>query len=708
MTRTGSKTRQVIRLASIVLGLFSAAMLSAQVQEKPPIDVTGYKIDAAINPADHTLTAVTSVTFSALQPAPVVQFGLHGALNVEKVTDESGNLLNGQRGPNATVMVTPSAPLTVGKSYTWTFSYKGALDGEGGPVPGLKLAYVGDPITYLLYAGDWFPMVGYQTDRFTADIKIHIPDGYKVVGSGPVPVAEAPVNALASPTPVKQQAGHKKDERTSKRKSAGSKSAYSKSSASESLAALPTLTVPPNTTEYDFKWDKPGFPGTIIAGKFIETSPAPNIHIYTTAQYKANAEDYAQSTLRIFTYFTSTFGLPETYNISVVQLPDDTVPAYWAPEVAAVAGDRIPGKTSFRLLSNTIAHQWWGSEISPASQNDAWITNGMSRYAELMYLQSSAGEGAMEAALLDVSAGALAYDTIPLTSAGQLNVFTPEFQSMTLEKGAIVFHMLVWEVGRGTFIRILRAALSQYTDKSITTADFEKIAEAQSQQELTPFFSQWLDGTGAPDFHNKWAVYRLGNNKGFRTIGEIKQNLDLFNMPIELQIQTDGKTENRLISVVGTDSQYVVDTFGRPRRIIIDPNNWILKNSPSMQVRVDILKGQQLVAQGDLVGALAQYQKALKVNPQSSLASFRIGEVFFQQHNMQAAVDAYRDALNGDDDPKWTEVWSHIQIGKIFDMTGQRQRAVEQYREALQTNDNTSGALNAARHYIQVPYKAPN
>jgi hypothetical protein len=699
MTRNGSKTRHVIRITSIVLALFCATALSARAQEKPPIDVTGYKIDAAINPADHTLTAVTSVTFTALQPAPVVQFGLHGALNVEKVTDESGNLLNGQRGPNATILVTPSAPLTVGKSYTWTFSYKGALEGEGGPVPGLKLAYVGDPITYLLYAGDWFPMVGYQTDRFTADIRIHIPDGYKVVGSGPVPVAAASTETPGTPTE------HKKGKDQKVKRGAKTKPA-TKASAEQATAALPTLTVPPNTTEYDFKWDKPGFPGTIIAGKFIETSPAPNIHIYTTAQYKPNAEDYAASTLRIFTYFTSTFGLPETYNISVVQLPDDTVPAYWAPEVAAVAGNRIPGKTSFRLLSNTIAHQWWGSEISPATQNDAWITNGMSRYAELMYLQSSAGEGAMEAALLDVSAGALAYDTIPLTSAGQLNVFTPEFQSMTLEKGAMVFHMLVWEVGRGTFLKILRAALSQYTDKSITTADFEKIAEAQSQQELTPFFSQWLDGTGAPDFHNKWAVYRLGNNKGFRTIGEIKQNLDLFNMPVELQIQTDGKTENRLISVVGTDSQYVVDTFGRPRRIIIDPNNWILKNSPSMQVRVDILKGQQLVAQGDLVGALAQYQKALKVNPQSSLANFRIGEVFFQQHNMQAAVDAYRDALNGDDDPKWTEVWSHIQIGKIFDMTGQRQRAVEQYREALQTNDNTSGALNAARHYIQVPYKA--
>jgi aminopeptidase N len=654
MTRTRLKTRRAARFASILLVLLAAAAPFARAQQKPALNITGYNIDATISPKDHMLTAVTGVTFTVLQPVPTVEFQLHGALKVDKVTDANGTTLNGERGPDATVLVTPASPLTVGQSYTWTFNYSGALEADaGGPVPGLKLAYIGDPITYLLYAGRWFPMTGYQTDRFTADIHVHVPAGYKVVGSGAVSASG-------------------------------------------------------DATEYDFKWDKPGFPGTIIAGKFIETSPAPNIHVFTTAQYKTVAEDYAQSALRIFAYFTSTFGLPESTRINIVQLPDDTVPAYWAPEVAAVAGNRIPGKTAFRLLSNTIAHQWWGSEISPATQNDAWITNGMSRYGELMYLQDSAGEGAMDAALLDVSAGALAYDTIPLTSAARLNVFTPEFQSMTLEKGAMVFHMLRWEVGQDSFIKILRATLSQYTDKSIKTSELETIAEAQSQQQLTPFFAQWLDGTGAPDFSDKYAVYRLGNNRGFRTIGEIQQDLDLFNMPVELRIETDGKTENRRISVVGTDSQYVVDTFGRPRHIIIDPDNWILKNTPDMAVRVDILKGQLLVAQGDTTGALGEFQKALQVNPQSSLASYRIGEVFFNQRNMQAAVDAYREALNGDDDPKWTEVWSHIQIGKIFDLTGQRDRAIEEYRQAIQTNDNTSGALNEARHYLQVPYKAPD
>jgi aminopeptidase N len=649
-----TKTHHAARIALAVLALFLAVGPLARAAEKAPLNVTGYSIDATLSPKDHTLTAVTQVIFTALQPAQTAEFQLHGALKVDKVTDANGATLNGERGPDASILVTPAAPLTVGQSYTWTFTYSGTLDSDaGGPVPGLKLAYVGDPITYLLYAGRWFPMVGYQTDRFTADIHVHIPAGYTVVGSG---AASAPADA----------------------------------------------------TEYDFKWDKPGFPGTIIAGKFTETSPAPNIHLYTTAAHKTEAQDYAQSALRIFAYFTSTFGLPESTRINVVELPDDTVPAYWAPEVVAVAGSRIPGKTSYRLLSNTIAHQWWGSEISPASQDDAWITNGMSRYGELMYLQDSAGEGAMQAALLDVSAGALAYDTIPLTSAGRLNVFSPEFQSMTLEKGATVFHMLRWEVGQDSFIKILRATLSQYTDKPIKTSDFTKIAEAQSQQQLTAFFSQWLDGTGAPDFTDKYAVYRLGNNKGFRTIGEVQQDLDLFNMPVELRIETDGKTESRRVSVVGTDSQYVVDTFGRPRHVLIDPDNWVLKTTPDMVVRVDILKGQQLVAQGDLTGGLDEYQKALVANPQSSLASYRIGEIFFTQRNMQAAVNAYRDALRGDDDPKWTEVWSHIQIGKIFDLTGQRDRAITEYREAIQTNDNTSGALNEARHYLQVPYKVPN
>jgi tetratricopeptide (TPR) repeat protein len=287
-------------------------------------------------------------------------------------------------------------------------------------------------------------------------------------------------------------------------------------------------------------------------------------------------------------------------------------------------------------------------------------------------------------------------------------MFSPEFQSMTLEKGAMVFHMLRWMVGDDSLLKILRGTVTAYTDKGITARQFEQEAEGASQQQLTAFFSEWLDGTGAPQFQNQYAVYRLGNDKGFRTIGTLGQQLDLFNMPVDVTVHTQGKTVDKRVQVEGTSSQYVIDTFGMPRTVEVDPENWILKDSPDMQVRVSILRGQQLAGQGDASGALAEFQKALVANPASSLASYRIGDLLFGQRNYQASADAYRDALNGDGEPEWTQVWSHIAIGKIFDVTGQRDRAVNEYRMALQTNDNTAGALNEARAYLKKAYQRPD
>src|ERR1700743_2737552 len=112
-------------------------------------------------------------------------------------------------------------------------------------------------------------------------------------------------------------------------------------------------------------------------------------------------------------------------------------------------------------------------QVPPATMNDAWIPNGMSRYAELMYLEDSAGKNAFQAAITDVSAGALAEDTEPLTTLGRLDPFSPQFQSMTLEKGAMVFHMLRWEMGDEVFLKFLRGLLSEYADKSIRTSNVE-------------------------------------------------------------------------------------------------------------------------------------------------------------------------------------------------------------------------------------------
>jgi tetratricopeptide (TPR) repeat protein len=757
-------------LSAAALIAVSAIPLSAA-DSLPPISVTGYVIDAQILPATHTLTAQARVTFTANQASDAAVFELHGALRVSQVLDAQGTALNGERGTNDTVRVTPPQGLAAGQTYTWTFAYTGQLTGAaGGPVEGLKLASVSDPISYLLYAGRWFPMVGYTTDRFTARMHVYVPAGYTVIGSGATrgessalttvnaeqarreatPAAgttanggpqlqrrgdaahEAPRTATeariksgtekeveqdrAAQTPAmrrRQEAAARRSAQRQEKEAAAQQAAAEKASAAKTpaaAAAMAALLPLPGGQEFDFSWNKPGFPGTLVIGKFlppVTEAGSPDIRVYTTEAHKASAAAYADTANREFAFFTSTFGVPESLRVNVVEIPDDTVPAAWAPEIAAIAGSRLANKADYRLLANTMAHQWWGAMVSPATLSDTWITNGMARYGELLYLEDQAGQAALQKAVLDVSAGALAYDTIPLSHAGTLDPFTPQFQSMTLEKGAMVFHMLRWMVGDDSFLKTLHAMLSQYADKGITTNDFEQLAESESQQQLTAFFSQWLDGTGAPTFVDNYSVYRLGNDKGFRTIGNITQDLDLFNMPVDLRIETQGKTVNKRVDVEGDTSQYVVDTFGLPRSIEVDPDNWILKSSPEMQVRIAILKGQQLVGQGDLTDALVEYQKALVANPASSLANYRIGELLFTQRNYQAAVNAYRDALRGDGEPEWTQVFSHLAIGKIFDATGQRDRAINEYRLALQTNDNTAGALNEARALLRKPYKPP-
>jgi tetratricopeptide (TPR) repeat protein len=644
------------------------APLTAQRPERPPLAVSGYFIDAEIDTATHHLAARVVVSFTAPENAESpdkesVSFGLHPALKVTKISDEAGHVLAGQRSADGGIRITTATPFDRGQTVHWTFEYEGVITGNNdGPVEGLKLAAIQDPITYLLYPARWFPTTGYLTNRFTAQMHIRVPQGMRVFASG----------AQGGAKPVILANGKPGD-------------------------------------QYDFNWEKPGFPGTVIAGRFVDpvSAGSGNVKVWLTANHQQSASDLAQTAVSEYEFFTASFGAAESSRLNVLELPDDTLQSVWAPELAAIPGSRVGDKSGIRLLASTIARQWWGAEVSPRTLNDAWITNGMARYSELLFIENQSGKNALGAAIQDVAAGAMAYDTIPLSSAGRLSPFSPEFQSMTLEKGAMIFHMLRGEIGDQAFLATLKGALSQFTGSSIRTADLEKVAEAESHQPLTAFFAQWVDGTGAPQFTNKYAIYRLGNNKGFRTIGEIEQDLDLFRMPVELSVETEGKTETQKIEVVGANTPFSVDTFGRPRRINIDPQGWVLKSTPDLQMRVHILKGQQLAAQGDLPAALAEYQKALEINAQSSLVNFRIGETLFTQRNYQASVNAYRDALSGDGEPHWTEVWSHISLGKIFDLSGQRDRAVNEYRLAIQSNDNSQGAVNEARQWLQKPYKRP-
>src|SRR2546427_12355043 len=284
-----------------------------------------------------------------------------------------------------------------------------------------------------------------------------------------------------------------------------------------------------------------------------------------------------------------------------------------------------------------------------------------------------------------------------------------------MNKGAMIFHMVRAQMGDVAFKSLLRDFYTNYAGKHARIDDFEEMAVTHAQAAATPkqpapnlkpFFAQWLNSTGVPEFTMEYVVYRTPN--GFRVVGKIKQPLETFSMPVELRIETEGNPELKTIQVVGTESDFTVETFGRPKPggIKIDPNNVILKGSTALRARAAIARGEDLAEQGRFYDAVAQYQRALSIQPNRPLANFPIGVAFFYQKNYQAAANAFREALQTVPEPseKWTEVWSHIYLGKIFDLLGQRERAVNEYSKAKQTNDDTGGAQQAAEGFLKKAY----
>jgi tetratricopeptide (TPR) repeat protein len=655
--------------SSLVLLLLAFGSTASQGAEKTRLRVDDYQIEAELTPHIHQISARAKVKFTALQDLNTAIFELHNGLRVTRVLDDKNQPLSAERvTQDSTIRVPLPAGLSKDASTTLTFEYEGSIEtADDSPVPGLMLAHIGDDTSYLLYAGRWFPVSGYGLNRFTATISVTVPAHMMVIGSGKTTVTDNP--------PSKKP----------------------------NTNGLPTKT-------FTFVYSKPSFPGTIVAGIFQEyksDEAGMDLHVFFKPDHQKLAPEYTTTAVQEFTYFITLYGTPLSSKLNVVELPGDTVPYAWAPEIAGLAGPSITEKTNYRLLANAIAHQWWGVSVSPTTKDDWWVIDGFSRYSEAMYVESAAGSAGLEEAIKDMSVGALAYDTIPLSSAAKLDPFSTEFQSLVTDKGAMILHMLRWVLGEDKYLKTMREFSETYAGKSATMDDFKEIAEKNYGDQLTWFFSQWLDSTGAPEFKVKYTTYRMGNNKGFRVTGEISQDLDLFRMPVDLRIDTDGKTENKKIEVVGTSSPFTVETFGRPRRIAVDPDHHVLTNTSDVKLHASILRGQALQQQGDLSGALTEFNKALDLNKNSSLAHYRIAEIFFLQRNYQSSANSYRASINGNGEPRWTEVWSHIQLGKIFDITGQRERAINEYRQAIQTNDDTFGALQEARKYMQKAFERP-
>jgi tetratricopeptide (TPR) repeat protein len=672
------KVSSAIGAITLMLLACTAAPLRAQGPRPAPFLAENYDVSASLDAIGQAISATAKVDFKAVEVASSVRVELHSNLIVKDVKSADGKSLSFTRDNQNPLFVVVQllTPVAAGGHVTLTFTYGGLLaNEENSPVPGVRAAVINRDGAYLLLPARWFPLTNFPANRYTATFRLNVPDTFAVAGTG----------KSAAPTPM-----------------AGKNA------------------VEGNRLLYTFECKNLAPHGTFVAGSNLQLNPKQaegiNVAVYAPRTASANAQNFADSVARSVTIFSDLFGPIPDPTFSVIQIPDGTVRDFSAPGVLLLSQRIWDPRASDRTIARLVASQWWGVQVLPATPGDVWITDGLARYSEALYAEQNAGREAGLKVVDEFAVGALMYeDAAPIAQAARLTPYSPDYRSVVMNKGAMVFHMLRAQMGDVAFKSALRDFYFQFAEKAARIDDFANIAQRRADASVKPpqdppnlrgFFAQWLNSTGIPEFALEYTVYRTP--KGFRVVGKLKQPLDTFHMPVDLRIDTEGNPELRTVDVVGTESGFTVETFGRPKPggIKIDPNNVILKGSTALRARAAVARGEELAEQGRFYDAVTQYQRALAIQPGRPLANFRMGEAFFYQKNYQAAANAFREALQTVPEPseKWTEVWSHIYLGRIFDLLGQRERAVNEYSKAKQTNDDTGNAQQVAEGFLKKAY----
>ncbi len=663
----------------VVAALLSLFISSAGAQTSPSqaagsrYDVTAYRIEAQLLPAEHLLRASADVTFTPTEATRSVIFELNGSLKVEGIERNKKPLTNfvqdavgvGALGPSVRVDLGEVVP--AGQSVMLRFRWSGALvSPEGGPLATKRLAYVGEDGSYLMYAARWFPFHDYAADRATADITVIVPTGVQVAGS--------------SDEPVIQQPGTN------------------------------------GTTRYRFVNNKPALIGNIAAGPYIVKALRfgnYEIRFFAKPGSETRADRYAETVGKALEFYTRQYGAPGFgSNLVIAQTDDEALDAYAAPGMIFLATKLFDPLRPLpeERLQREVAYQWWGQTVGLKSFDDAWVSQGLAEWSAFALRETILTGGSLDAAERDEQERALTFEqTASISRApAALDDQSAAYQSIVFYKGAMVFRMLRETIGREQFDKVLRSFLEKYRGQSASIDDFERVTAQVTGTNMRYFFAQWVEGTGVPEFKSEYQIIRTRSGK-FRTRGTVSQNFENLRMPVELMLRSEGgDNPTQTVRFEGKSEDFDFESNGQPIELIVDPNNKILRMSDDLRVSVVARRGIEQFREGQYAEAQQQLEAALKLDRSNSWIYYNLGLLFLEQRNYQLALDNFQAALDGNLKPSWIEAWAHIKRGNALDARGDRARAVNEYNKAIQTGINYDNSAAAAKKFLASPYDPKN
>ncbi len=650
-------------LTCSLLGLITPAWAQQAPGASPVLDVQHYEISAEVVPDQSFVKGEVKIRFVLLEDSVSLPFELNTRLSLLGVRDEEdvSYSTSFDNFDSSRLRVRGSETFRKGTEKTLTLRFEGTLERETYAfldTPQAESAVIYPEGAILLSEGNWFPSHLFPLDAATATVKITVPLGFSVVAPG-------------------------------------------------EMRSIETLGI-----SEVFTWESrqlltriPVVVARFFRQKF-EDSSIP-LTFYVTEAFDRDLRPFVDEVTQMLEFFRSEYGPLDVEALNFVQVSNARLPSTGCAGLILLESSLLQSSSiPIMELARRVARQWWGYSLRPETSSDAWLQDGFATYAALRYVEVKHSDR-FSTELAREAVSALKYESnAPVSKGLELQSGSAQYQSIVASKGAWILYMLGQLVGREQLDGMLGDWYRQKAQQPVNTAEFAAFIQERTGEDLRWFFVQWVESVGIPEFRIEYTIFKLRDG-GFKIRGQIKQNIELFRMPLDVRIETKGQPEDKELNVRGKSTAFTFPTETMPLRMELDPHGKILSDSPRMRIAVHVALGEEYQELKEFLPAIREYEKATQLNPRTSIAHYRLGEVFFEQRNLSTAANSFRDALNGDRKPDWVETWIHIYLGKIYDVLGQRQRALAEYQKAFNTKVDYNGAQAEAQKYLKETYSNP-
>ncbi|MCG7204947.1 M1 family metallopeptidase [Streptomyces arenae] len=413
-------------------------------------DARHYDLDIAYTPDTGRLDGRTTITARATQNLSSFDLDLQ-KLDVTRIE------VNGRRAEftrsGDEITVTPRNALAKGREFTVAVTYGGTPVPLNGPIVfGSDYGWMKTPDGVFVAcepnaASTWFPSSDHPSDKATYDIRVKAPKGLTAVSNGRLV------------------------------------STYDKG----------------DSTYTHWREGKPmaTYLATATIGKFdVRTGKTPSgIPVYVAIDptlANSNSVDVYAVTAAATDYWASLFG-PYPFE-ETGAIVDDMPQAGFSLEVQSKpAYSAVRNETT---IVHELAHQWFGDSVSVAQWKDIWLNEGFATYAQWLWAEHQGTRSAHDSFLAAYNARAADNPFWGITVADPQR--DTMFASAVYQRGAMTLQMLRERIGDTAFFRLLPAWTKLHRYGNADTADFIRLAEKISGQQLDDLFQTWLFTTGKP------------------------------------------------------------------------------------------------------------------------------------------------------------------------------------------------------------------